>query len=468
MPFDPILADIRFGTGLAPDIAPPSSVGQMLGRLTGPDPMASAYPIETYDQMRARMIQARDLRKARRQAKAEADKQRLNKQFRRVIRDARMAQADWLIQALARRSHTSDGLRERLTWFWADHFTVRGKGGVLRRASLPHAESFVRPHLTGRFADLLISAATSPVMLNYLDQMYSVGPAAAIQARAKANGKRRGLNENLAREILELHTLGVGGPYTQKDVRQLAELLTGLSIGKDFEKTYRENWSEPGAETVLGRSYGGTKGALADIHQVLADLSVHPATARHLCWKLAVHFVSDTPDPALIDAMSARWQDTGGQLLQVYQAMLEHPSAWAAERVNVKPPLDFVSSTMRALGVRPAPFKGKPNDVEQRIKRHFLLPFRRMGQPFGEPQGPDGWPEEDPHWITPQGLASRFEWALRTPNALMRRDLPDPRAFVTTALGPQAPASVQFAAAAAENRPEGIALVLVSPAFQRR
>ncbi|MGH1356769.1 MAG: DUF1800 domain-containing protein [Thalassovita sp.] len=468
MVFDPNLADIRFGTGLSPSIASPSSVDQMLARLAGPDLIARTYPIETYDQLRDRMMQARTLRKARNRAKTEAEREKLHKQFRHVIRDARRGQAHWLVQNLARRSYTQDGFRERLAGFWSDHFTVRGKGGVLRRSALPNTESFVRPFLNGPFSDLLIAAATSPVMLNFLDQMYSVGPAAAIQTKAKANGNVRGLNENLAREILELHTLGVNGPYSQTDVRQLAELLTGLSLSKDFEGDFKPNWAEPGAETVLGTNYGGDPAELADIHQVLTDLSVHPATARHLSQKLATHFIADTPSDGMVRAMTDAWLDTGGELAQVYRAMLSHPAAWSAQRANVKPPFDFISSAMRALAVPGTPFKGKDNDVEQRIKRHFIQPLRRMGQTFEQPQGPDGWPEEDTFWITPQGIAARMEWAMQTPNALKRKDLPDPRDFVEIALGPDAPDAVRFAAGAAENRQEGIALVLISPAFQRR
>jgi uncharacterized protein (DUF1800 family) len=468
MTFDPIMADIRFGTGLAPDIAPPTSVDQILSRLTGPDHVAQTYPIETYDQLRQRMLQARTERQARKQAKTQAEKERYRKQFRRVARDARRAQANWLIQTLARRSYTEDGFRERLVSFWSDHFTVRGKGAVMRRGASPNAESFVRPFLSGRFADLLIAAATSPVMLNYLDQMYSIGPAAAIQAKAKAKGNVRGLNENLAREILELHTLGVDGPYSQTDVRQLAELLTGLSLSLDYERTFRPHWAEPGAETILGTSYGGDPAQLEDIHTVLTDLSVHPATARHISGKLARHFVSDIPSEALINAMTDSWLASDGDLTQVYRSMLEHSDAWSSEGANVKPPLDFIASTMRALAVPGAPFKGKANDIEQRIKQHFIQPLRRMSQPYQEPQGPDGWPEEDGFWITPQGLAARMEWALRTPHTLMRADLPDPREFVDVALGHAAPEAVRFAARAAENRQEGIALVLISPAFQRR
>jgi uncharacterized protein (DUF1800 family) len=468
MAFDPYLADLRFGFGLAPGIAPPDSVGQMLSRLTGPDEMAHAYPIDTYDQLRERMVAVEALRKARRTAKTKAEEEQFDKQYRRAVRDTRMAQGNWLMQNLARRSYTQDGFRERLVSFWADHFTVRGFGAVLRRGSLPNAESHVRPYLNGPFADLLIAGVTNPVMLSYLDQMNSIGPEAKIQAKIRAKGRLRGLNENLAREILELHTLGVPGPYTQTDVRQLAELLTGLTLSKEYTVTFKPNWAEPGAETVLDQTYGGDPAKLADVHQVLADLAVHPATARHLCWKLATHFVSDAASTGLIAEMTDTWMASSGNLAQVYRTMLSHPDAWGHTRTNVKPPLDFISGAMRALAVADTPFKGKANDVEQRVKRHFIRPLRRMGQPYEQPLGPDGWPEEDAYWITPQGLAARMEWALQTPNALLRSQLPDPRDFVEIALGPEAPDSVRFAARAAENRPEGIALVLISPAFQRR
>lgn len=464
MDIDPYLSEIRFGTGLSPMHDGPHTVQEMLNRLIAPDQAAADFPIETFAQFQTRVIDAREKRRAMRKNKDPQKVKELKKAFSRVKRDARRARADWLMQTIARRSHTNDGFRERLLGFWTDHFTVIGKGSVMRRVALPVAETFIRPNMTGPFAKLLIEGVTSPGMVNYLDQQYSIGPNAP--ARDKANDKR-GLNENLAREVLELHTLGAGGPYTQDDVRQLAELLTGLGIQSDGGRIFRPKRAEPGPETVLGRSYGGDPAELAHIHQVLEDLARHPVTARHICTKLAVHFLGDAPDPDAIARMTAAWLDTDGHLLSVYQAMLTHPAAWEPQRQNVKLPFDFMSSALRALALRPDPIRGKANDVEQRIKKHFMDPLRRMGQPWGDPLGPDGWPEEDEAWITPQGLATRMEWALRVPQALLP-ELPDPRQFVTDALGPTPPEPVRFAARAAENKAEGIALVLISPAFQRR
>ncbi|THD76411.1 DUF1800 domain-containing protein [Thalassobius vesicularis] len=464
MAFDPKLAEIRFGTGLARRILGPDSVDQMLERLTGPDLIARDYPIETFPAFQKRIIEARETGKAYRQAKNAANAPELAKIHDRVKQDARRAQSYWMLQVLGRRSYTQDGFRERLIAFWTDHFTVIGKGAVMRRVAQPVAETFLRPNMTGHYADLLIAGVTNPGMVNYLDQQFSVGPNAPARAKMPP---ARGLNENLAREVLELHTLGVDAPYTQKDVRELAELLTGLGIDADGAQVFRENWAEPGSEMVLSQTYGGDPARMDHIRSVLTDLAVHPATARHLSRKLAVHFLGDRPDPAVVEAMERTWRDTRGHLLSVYRAMLTHPNAWTPERVNVKPPFDFISSALRVFAADPKPFKGKPNDVEQRIRKHFLNPLQRMGQPWELPIGPDGWPEQDDAWVTPQGLATRMEWALETPQVLLK-GLPDPREFVEMALGPNPPESVRFAAKAAESRAEGIALVLISPAFQRR
>ncbi|MEZ5676117.1 MAG: DUF1800 domain-containing protein [Thalassovita sp.] len=464
MSFDPVIAETRFGTGLSPVADAPRSVQDMLARLTGPDHAADQFQIESYDQFRQRMTEAQEKGKIFRRNRGAQNVEELRKAYNHVKQEARRAQSVWMMQTLARRSTTADGFRERLAAFWADHFTVIGKGGVMRRVASPTTDSFIRPYLTGQFSDLLLAAVTSPAMVNYLDQQFSVGPNAPAREKMPPN---RGLNENLAREVMELHTLGVEAPYSQRDVRELAELLTGLGIGSDHARVFRPEWAEPGAETVLGRSYGGDPAQFADIRAVMDDLARHPATARHLSGKLAVHFLGDVPDPGLTRAMETAWLDTGGDLLAVYAAMLGHSEAWRTERRNVKLPFDFMSSALRALNAPPNPFRGRPNDVEQRIKKHFIRPLRRMGQPWEEPQGPDGWPEQDEMWITPQGVATRMEWALRVPQVLVP-DLPDPRMFVEQAIGGNVPEAVQFAARAAESRHEGIALVLISPAFQRR
>ena len=227
--------------------------------------------------------------------------------------------------------------------------------------------------------------------------------------------------------------------------------------------SYRKSRAEPGEKTVLGRTYGTSGARLEGIFAALDDLARHPATAMHLARKIAVHFVSDTPDSALIDAMASRYRDTDGDLHAVYAAMLTHPSAWDFAQRNVKSPIDFVGSTLRALDVAPRQIQ---NAKPGRILNNLMMPLALMGQEYGSAPGPDGWPEADPQWITPQRLAARLQWAMGVPH-LMRRVLPDPRDFVDIALGQDVPEEVRFAANAAEDRAEGVGLVLASPAFQR-
>jgi len=459
MGFDPEMAAIRFGCGLSPQIPAPQSVEEMLARLAGPDRAAQAFAIPGFAAMEE---YNQKLRAARRALKAagEAGRKARKKDIQQVRRDAFRAGAGWFGHMLLRRALAEDGFRERLCAFWADHFTAAGRQRLMRAAVAPYAEEAIRPHVAGRFSQMLRAAETHPLMLIYLDQRVSVGP---NSKRAQRAGGDLGLNENLAREMLELHTLGVGAPYTQTDVRQLAKLLTGLTYTGRKGVQFRPAWAEPGAETVLGHSYGGDKARLEDIYAFFDDLANHPATAAHLARKLAVHFVSDSPDEGMVADMAARYRETGGNLPDVYAVMLGHPAAWRPQDGNVKEPMDFIGSALRALAVAPGRM---PADNLRRMQRLFLGPLELMGQNWGRPGGPDGLPEEDADWITPQRLAARLQWAVTVPSRL-QRVLPDPRAFVDTALGARARGAVRFAAGAAETRAEGIGLILAAPEFQR-
>lgn len=458
MGFDPIRAETRFGFGLSPRIAPPTGIEEMLDGVRVRDEMARRFPIEPFDVFRARIAERAISRKASRSEDMSEDARAAAKARQKAI--SRKAYRDglgWMRQAMLRRIETRTGFRERLAAFWGDHFTAYGKGAVIRAGTGPYLEEAVRPNLAGRFEDLLIAAVTHPLMLNFLNQDRSIGPN-SVQGRNKPG---RGLNENLAREVLELHTLGVDGPYTQGDVRQLAELFTGLDWTPQRGALFRKKAVEPGPETVLGKLYGGAP-RIAPVLEVLRDLARHPATARHIAWKLAVHFVADQPENDLVAAMEARFLETGGDLPAVYEAMLRHPAAWAGPG-NIKRPIAFVASSLRALDAAPAvlsPWGYK--EINQNLRR----PLMRMGQPWERPIGPDGWAEEDSAWTTPQGMAGRLQWALSLPELLGQAG-PDPREFVEVALGPGAPESVRFAARAAESRREGVALVLMAPAFQR-
>lgn len=460
--FDPSLAEIRFGYGLSPSVAAPRDIEQILTGLTAPDDMATQFPSEPFSDFRDRMVLAQAAITERRRARGTEQAKQARKNRNLINADARRAWLGWVGQTLLRRTYSQTAFRERLVAFWADHFTATGKRGVIRRGTTPYVDEAIRPFIATRFGDLLQASVMHPVMLDYLDQTRSIGPNSDLAAR-KANTKTHGLNENLAREVLELHTLGVDGPYTQADVTQLAELFTGMTFQAENGYKFRKDFVEPGAETVLGETYPDASND-KPVRAVLDDLATHPATARHIAWKLAVHFTTDDPDGALVDALEASYLATGGALVPLYETLLNHPSAWQPELANFKPPIDFMSSSFRAL----AP----PADVIAGIKpqmmvRHITEPLITMGQPWEKPIGPDGWSEEDTDWITPQGLATRVTWAMSVPDAMMGA-LPDPREFVDTALGPYANDAVRFAAGAAESKAEAIGLVLMSPAFQRR
>ena len=454
MAFDPVTACVRFGLGLRPGEAPPASAEAMLARLSGPDEAAARWPLPGGLPDWGEYAAASRLR---RQGGTEAERQRGAERRQRLLdasREARAAQARALV---ARMMGSPDGLRERLALFWADHFTAVARNVFGGHLIAPFWEEAVRPHVAGRFGDMLRAAVTHPVMLGYLDQSRSVGPGSEVGLR-----RGRGLNENLARELLELHTLGVGGPYGQGDVRQLAELLSGLAVDGQGRAVYQPRRAEPGAETVLGTTFPA-EASLATVEAALDALARHPATARHIGRKLAAHFVAAEPPEALVEALAAAFRDTGGDLLAVTAALLGRPEAWAPERLKVRPPLEFLVASLRALGTP----EGAILALGERETRRVLLnPLRTMGQPWQEPSGPDGWPEEPEAWVTPQFNAGRIDWAMNRPEEL--GDLPDPRELVVAALGPAPPEAVAFAALAAERASEGVGCVLASAAFQRR
>ena len=447
------LAATRFGTGLSPVHPAPRGAADLLAALDGPDRVAATLPQPGWAERSGLTREVVRLRRAARAGEAGA-----REEADRLTRVNRRAQMEDVTRMVVRGVVTPDGFRERLAWFWADHFTVMGKGGQARGTVSAYHEEALRPHLAGRFADLLRSAVTHPTMLYYLDQMMSFGPSSR---RGLNSG--RGLNENLAREVLELHTLGAGGPYTQTDVRQLAELLTGLVVSGDGGFRFDRRRAEPGAETVLGRSYGGDGEArLADVEAVLADLAAHPATALHLCRKLAVHFVADAPPEPLVGAMVAAWRATGGDLRAVYGAMLDHPAAWSSERPKVRRPIEHLAAGLRALG-RGTELMEMDRRTAQRV---IGRPLIEMGQQIERPPGPQGWPEAAEAWATPQNFAARLDWAGRAP--AWTGEIPDPRALAEVALGPLLTPRTRFAAEAAESRRVGVALVLSSPEFLRR
>lgn len=425
-------------------IADPAGPSAMLDALAGEDRMAVRHPMPGAETLFRAAWEIADIEAVHRDGAATPA---ALERKETLLEDLSALEARQMARTLARGLDCEDGLRERLVWFWADHFTVEStRPDTLGGVSL-FVEEAIRPHVAGRFADMLKAAVLHPMMQLYLDQAGSLADYAPGAAGASAPA----MNENLAREVLELHTLGVGGAYGQSDVRRLAEMFSGLPrVARGGSAV-----TAPVRRDAPGR---------AEVMAALDDLAAHPDTARHIAGKLAVHFVSEAPDAGLVEALAQRFRDSGGDLLAMTEVLLTHPAAQSGTPGKVKPPFDFVVSCLRALGTPGADVVAlEPADVRAR----FLGPLAQMGQPWQAPGGPDGWPEAGGAWITPQGLAARVAWTVRLPE-IVGAELPDPRRLVRTALGRRASERLMFAARAAETRSDGVAVVLASPDFQRR
>jgi uncharacterized protein (DUF1800 family) len=434
------LSAIRFGFGLSPHQNAPAKTADLLSVADRTARIQTRIPLS---QRTAQLLVYRESRKQ----DLDARKAARRKLMKFAMDDVR-AHLSFAV--------SDSGFGARLTGFWGDHFTVAANGALLRMLVPDFLETAIRPNITGYFPDMLRAAATHPAVLIYLNQVQSVGP------NSRAGQRRdRGLNENLARELLELHTLGVDADYAQTDVRALAELLTGLSV-KESGFVFRPGISEPGPHVILGKSYGERRTTLAHIEEALQDLAMHPATALHLARKLLTHFIG-ADDEDLVQRMAQAYLASDGALTELYAVMLDAASSWDPTLRKAKPPFDFIASSLRASGAQADEIASiKPGDLRQGIYGAMQL----MGQPMFQPPGPDGWSENPSDWITPPGLAARIRWA--TAFAERIEATHDPRAFLDTALADAASPTLRFAVGGSESRVEGIALTLVSPEFNRR
>ena len=346
------------------------------------------------------------------------------------------------------------GFGERLAMFWANHFAVAtSKSEECHILAGAFEREAIRPHVFGRFSDMLLAVETHPAMLAYLDNQQSIGP----NSKANAN-KKRGLNENLARETLELHTLGVNGGYTQTDVTTLAKIITGWTVARAEGKlgapgtfVFNAAAHEPGDQTLLGLTYADN--GVGQGREALRDLARHPATAQHIATKLVRHFVADVPPPALVQTVSATFTKTDGDLSAVYRALLASDEAWNPALVKVRSPQEFMAALLRASGETP-----KPNVI--------LGTLTAMGQPFWAPAGPNGFADTADVWASSESLSMRMDVA-----SMIARAVPpqvDPRRFVSDSLGPLLSSETLQAVSRAETRNQGFAIAYLSPEFQRR
>jgi uncharacterized protein (DUF1800 family) len=354
---------------------------------------------------------------------------------------------------------TDADFRERWALFWCNHFTVAAI--KLQTATLvgPFEQEAIRPHVFGRFEDMLVASSSHPGMLLYLDQAQSVGPDTVAAMFLSRGGKQAGLNENLAREIMELHTVGVEAAYTQGDVTEFARAMTGWSIGGLRESDdvagkflFRPAAHEGGVRTIMGKRY--PQAGMEQARAVMKDLAASPHAAHHVAVKLARHFVADDPPPTLVARLERSYIGTGGDLGELAKTLVLAPEAWSPDAVKFKTPYEFLVSSWRAASVT-------PGDVTQ------IAPILTgMGQkPFSAPS-PKGWPEEAEVWCAPDAVIKRMAWA----QSLAAQSLNgrDPDQLARDALGARLTPLVATAISRAETREEGLAILLMSPEFQRR
>ncbi len=414
-----------------------------------------------------RLAQYRELRVARREAKTSPDAPApantpsapapdIVQQVRRLIRED--AGVD-ILNRLQLGADTDAAFRERWALFWANHFTVSGVKVITANLIGPFEQEAIRPRVFGRFEDLLVASSSHPAMLLYLDQAQSVGPGSLAASRGERSGQHLGLNENLAREILELHTVGVEAGYTQTDVTEFARAMTGWSVGSFREGpgqegrfVFRERAHEPGGRTIMGRRYG--EGGYDQARTVMRDLAASPYTARHLATKIARHFVADDPPPGLTARLTKAYLESRGDLAVVARSLITAPETWEPQPLKFKTPYEFMVSSWRAAGT-------SPGDIVKVAPAMASMGMRTFAAP-----SPKGWPDDTASWAAPDGVVKRMAWSETFAQAAVGER--DPVTLAQNALGARLSPLAAKTIARAETRAEGLSILLMSPEFQRR
>lgn len=402
-----------------------------------------------------RQVKAIELRTRRRRKKAEGQKE----EDKGLAKFARAAYRNDVHARILWAARTTYPFAERLLAFWSNHFTVSSRKPALRYLAGPFEAEAILPHIGGTFAQLLEASSKHQAMLTYLDQTSSIGPNSPYGKK-----KGAGLNENLAREILELHTLGVHGGYTQADVTEFAKLMTGWTVSrKTGESQYSKATAEPGKRVILGKTYGADGRGPEDYGRVLEALAAHPSTARHIAGKLVAHFIADQPPAAAIAAVERAFLDGGGGLPAVYRALLGLPEAVKRPGAKARSDRDFLVAALRATGVlaEGATAKGRKRDAMALTVGALAM----LRQEYWSAASPAGWPETAEEWFSTAGLAGRLQLI---PLLIRQSNVADAGELLERALGDVAGERTRKMVAAASNREEAMALVLASPEFNRR
>jgi uncharacterized protein (DUF1800 family) len=415
---------------------PADPVAALAAELDGPDPALALPGATTADGL----IALREDRRLRAARKADGTQEE-PKQVRTLL----AAEADRLGDHILTTPH---GFRERLVWFWANHFTVSLRRGEIAGVINAYLREAIRPHVTGTFHDMLLAVMTHPAMLMYLDNQGSIGPGSPAGQRT-----HRGLNENLARESLELHTVTPASGYSQADVTAYAAILTGWSIDLQLNPpgyVFRLNAHEPGEKVMMGRTFPhGRGGAL----EAFAFLAHHPATYRNLATKLVRHFVADDPPADAVSKVEAVLRNSGGDLKAASLCVLRLPEAWAP-LTKLRDPFDYVVAVLRAMDL---PKEQRPPQVARVMAG--------LGQPPLSAPLPNGWPDTAADWSGPEAMMRRVDWAYGVAG---RGGELDAMVVAGAALGPLLQAETLEQLRRAGSRRDALTMLFASPEFQRR
>ncbi len=445
-----LLEDIRFGYGPLAGVPSPGEgvdPDRLLAQFDRPDPALDAFRRPGTEERKRLMQELRRQNRERRQGQAIDREDSASRQLKDMFQQDTLA---FVLLPVA----ATNGFVERLVNLWSNRLTVAvaSNAGTFIQ---PFRDEVVRAHLTGRFADMLRAALWHPAMLIYLNQNASVGPGSSLAMR-----KDRGLNENLAREFLELHSMGMG--YDQSDVTELARLLAGMrndARGRGMNLTA----VTPGPKVILGQRYGDDDPE-AEIDRMVETVAARPETARSVGHMLARHFIADDPPPDLVDELTRAYLGSDGALLPLYRTLLSHPAASYPQLAKLRSPQDYAAAGLRALGLT-----GQETALPGLHKRRgFRLPeaLARMGQPIFRARRPDGWPETAQGWLTAPMMAARIDFAADLARAAGDRS--DPVGLCDGVLGGLANPALRPSIQGAEQRWEGVAVLLGSPDFMRR
>jgi uncharacterized protein (DUF1800 family) len=375
-------------------------------------------------------------------------------------------------EALIARATSARPFVERLVAFWSNHLCVSAAGKVLvAPLAGAYEREVIRPHVLGRFEEMVLASAKHPAMLFYLDNFQSIGPSSRGARAGRRNAARRGLNENYARELLELHTLGVNGGYTQKDVQELAKILTGWTVdglggprrarrasagmfdaNGPVQFAFHDLLHEPGSKTVLGVRYGDD--GVAEGEEAIRNLCRHPSTAQFIARKLATHFVADDPPQGAVTRLARAFQESKGDLNVVAAALIDTPEAWTNEARKFRTPQDWLIAVLRAF---------QATDVGDNVGPVL----RQLRHPLWSPAAPKGFGDSMQEWSDPDSLLNRAELARTVARRIGGRSV-DPKALATAVdVAPRDPLH-GFLADTSIPAGERVALAIAGPVFQWR